>query len=1268
MKQISLSRSLNQAYRKQKPNRKEFDTFLSELKKLFQGINEQESEEYAKNNLSRFLHEIGYKSKYFINTKGRNDLVIHTEKKAQSPVGVIFELKRPRIKTVPEMMTPDNPNRKALHELILYYLRERIEHKNTQLKHLIVSDIYQWFLFNVDEFDKHIYRNTAIRKLYKTYTQEQKDTTFFYENLKQNIIPQLIDKLSYTYFQLQPFYKNLDKHTDSAQRQRINLFKLFSPTHLLKQAFANDSNSLDKSFYAELLYLIGLEEHKIKGKKIIQRVNEANRQPGSLLENTIRQLETEDRLYNFPNLKAYGQNKDEQLFNIAIELSITWINRVLFLKLLEAQLIKYHQNKNDYRFLNPETIADYDELHELFFEVLAKKTPDRYDYIKDKFRNIPYLNSSLFEISQLERQALRINSLKDRFKIPAFPKTVLKDSQGKTTTKPQNALHYLFQFLDAYDFASEGSEEIQEENKTLINASVLGLIFEKINGYKEGSFYTPGFITMYMCKQSIRRAITQKFIPYFKKQHKITLKTYDQLQVAISRTIFSPHQILECNQIVNSITICDPAVGSGHFLVSALNEIIAIKSDLGILADQQGKPLLPWHVSIENDELFVTDKRTDEFFEYKIHNGKASQESQRIQQTLFHEKQLLIENCLFGVDINPNSVKICRLRLWIELLKHAYYLPQSNFTELETLPNIDINIKQGNSLISRFDLKDSLAAAFKKSTYKLKDYKQAVKDYKRTNDKQKKREILNIINTLKASFKDTLDKRFKEKISKARGSRDALEIEIRNLKQFKQKVPKKTKDDLKKAKQRFDSLLAEKEEILNNAIYRDAFEWRFEFPEVLGNKGQFLGFDLIIGNPPYVQLQSMGEDISYLKPKYQTFQRTGDIYTLFYERGIQILKEKGILAFITGSAWLRANYGKPLRTFFATQTNPIQLIDFSDCQIFDSATVLTSFMLCANEQNCFRLQAARITHKQHRELERLEDFLEENTITLEKQPQTAWIIVDKHRFGIKNKIEAQGVKLLEWDIKINYGVKTGYNDAFIIDEKVKSDLIAKSNKAKEILKPLLRGRDIGRYYSPHSQLWLIALFPSKNYDIEQYPILKNFLLQKGKKRLEQSGAKGSRKKTLNQWFETQDSIAYWNDFEKPKIIYPEITKGLNFSLDQSEGLYGNNKIFILTGKHLEYLVAFFNSKLFRYCFTDNFPELQGNSRELRKVIFEQIPVKEITPKEEEPFIEKVSTILSQKQQNPQANTLKLETEIDNLVYKLYNLSKDEIALIEKSIP
>ncbi|WP_366146304.1 hypothetical protein [Crocosphaera sp.] len=646
---LSPHQSLNKAFLKVKPTRQHFEQFKRNLNQLLDNIKDTESEEYNKNLLRDFLKDTYYQDNYFINTKFSNDLVIHTDKSDTSTVGVIIECKKTN--NINEMPNLEQLNVKALQQLVLYFFRERITGNNIHVKHLIITNVYEWFIFDAQEFEKLFYDDKALVKQFNEFIDKKlsgTSTDFFYKDIAKPAISEKEKELKFVYVNLREGIDN--------EKQLRDLYKLFSPEHLLKLPFLNDSNSLDKEFYNELLYIIGLIEVKEKNKKLIKRNKAAKRNSGSLIENTITQLQGLDKLSRISDLEQFGDGTDEQLFNVSLELVITWVNRILFLKLLEAQLINYHQGDKSFAFLSLEKIKDYSDLNFLFFNVLACENSQRNDDIKKNFGKVPYLNSSLFEPTNLEHETIVISNLQQE-NLPIFSGTVLKDKAGKKRTGNLNALQYLFEFLDAYDFSSEGSEAIQEDNKRLINASVLGLIFEKINGYKDGSFFTPGFITMYMCRETIRRGVVDKF----NEVKKWNCNTINDLYNRIDDKA-------EANEIINSLKICDPAVGSGHFLVSALNEIIAIKSELKILQDKEGKTLRDYRIEVVNDELVIEDDN-ESLFEYNPKN----KESQRVQETLFHEKQTIIENCLFGVDINPNSVKICRLRLWIELLKNAYY-------------------------------------------------------------------------------------------------------------------------------------------------------------------------------------------------------------------------------------------------------------------------------------------------------------------------------------------------------------------------------------------------------------------------------------------------------------------------------------------------------------------------------------------------------------------------------------------------------------------
>ncbi|MCC7503656.1 MAG: restriction endonuclease, partial [Saprospiraceae bacterium] len=716
---LSPAKSLFPAFRAQHVGRACFEQFRAELLRLFERLDHAagESEEHLKNNVADFLKGAWYGNAFYLNTRDRQDLVVHNGPTAKDPAGVIIETKKPGNKA--EMISAAKPNAKALHELLRYYLNERQLGANRDIKRLVVTNIEEWFVFDAADFERQIYANAKLIKNFTDWHEKRLgagNTDWFYKEIAAPFFDNDIGDIACTHFRLSD-YRAAAANTDPADDEALlDLYKILSPEHLLKKPFSNDSNALNKPFYDELLYLLGLEEVKEGGKKLIQRA-EKRRQEGSLLENTLNKLDVTGKWRKAPELAGYGDSDDAIRFSIALELCITWLNRILFLKLLEGQLKRWRPDEALSRFLRPDFIRDFDDLHELFFEVLNRPYEQRIPTVQARYGRLPYLNSSLFEITPLEDAVFSVNELKDRLELPLAPQTALRDATGQRRGGRQNTLHYLLEFLDAYDFSAEGKARIQAEQRDVINASVLGLIFEKINGYRDGSFFTPGFITMYMCRETLRRAVLHKF----NQAYGWSCPDFDSLYNHLD-----PGKIAEYNALLNSLRCCDPAVGSGHFLVSALNELIAIKSELGLLADRQGRRLRELRAVVGNDELLLTDAETDQPFESRP--GLSA--SQRVQEALFHEKQTLIENCLFGVDINPKSVMICQLRLWIELLKNAYFSSPSSGggrgEALETLPNIDINIKCGNSLISRFALDEDLSDVFRRQKFSRADYLDAV--------------------------------------------------------------------------------------------------------------------------------------------------------------------------------------------------------------------------------------------------------------------------------------------------------------------------------------------------------------------------------------------------------------------------------------------------------------------------------------------------------------------------------------------------------------
>ncbi|MBL7918921.1 MAG: Eco57I restriction-modification methylase domain-containing protein [Bacteroidia bacterium] len=1203
LKEINIKSSLNKAYRLVKPKRPEIETFKTNLIKLLSQIDEKESEENVKIHLMDFLKETWYKQDYLVATKGRTDFVIHTGKDAKAPSGVLFEVKRPTNKA--DMVSRKNLNAKAMHELILYFLRERITEKNIDIRHLVITNIYEWFIFDASVFEKVVAKNTKLVKAFKDWESGQKissNTDLFYKEIAKPFIDELKEDIAFTWFDIREYEKPLQNNDKADDNKLIALFKIFSPIHLLKIQFANDSNSLDKGFYAELLHIIGLEEVKEGSKKLIRRKPEGKRDAGSLLENTITILDTEDSIHKVPDISSYGDNRQDRLFNLALELCITWVNRVLFLKLLEAQLIKYHKGDQSFRFLNYTKIPQYDELYKLFFQVLAKRQADRSVAVNKKFENIPYLNSSLFEISELEDQTIKINSLDDAAELELYNGTVLRDDKNKPVAKCLNSLQYLFDFLDAYDFASEGSEEIQEESKTLINASVLGLIFEKINGYKDGSIFTPGFITMYMCRQTIRLAVLQKFKETYgwKCDEFEDLKNY----MADRRTA---KDILEFNKLINGMHLCDPAVGSGHFLVSSLNEIIAIKAELGILADDKGVRLSGFDIEIENDELIVTYNEGQDIFEYQVNNGSINKEVQRVQKTLFHEKQTIIENCLFGVDINPNSVKICRLRLWIELLKNAYYTEESKFKELETLPNIDINIKCGNSLISRFALDADLSKALKSIKYNIDQYKGFVHDYKNAHDKELKRGLEQIINSIKNDFRVEISNNSKEfkDLSKWKGELINLTMQTGLF----EKTPKEKKEfdlEVKKLTEKIAKQEALIEEIRSNVIYRNAFEWRFEFPEVLDTEGNFMGFDVVIGNPPYGNFVDENAK-EYFKLNYSAVQGPFEVYKFFIEKGLKLLAKNQFLCYITPDTWTNLSYFKNIRSImfknyqmlFCSQT----LYD-----VFDGVTVDTNIY-------CFR----------------------------NKSPNSnGFEIIDSH---------------------LNYlgsGMAQESNDDFIVSLKVKPKLISKIEKDSI---PLTKIVEVWRGMSAYG-----AANPAKPFNSTTKETVHHRKLLNG----------GDIGKYSIKWAGEYIKYGDWLHRPRPVYIYdtphiliqrirnPRLKERIIATYDDQKYISsdGLSNLLIIENEHtnnLKLLLAILNSKLINYWFSFYYFDVNIKPEQLRT-----IPIKIPSTSVQEKITKLVDSYIALKESGSQEKLKDCDEKLNQLVYQTYNLSDDEIIVIEEN--
>ncbi|MCV3454682.1 Eco57I restriction-modification methylase domain-containing protein [Campylobacter sp. FU_520] len=1247
----------NPYYRKKQITQNEFDTFSKALTQYLERLesSQSENEDYlVANTLSPFLTTLNFKTHIKTKQKGKSEIDLAIAKDELSKdLEVLIEAKKPNSK---EFITHTKPNSKALHEAILYYFRNR-EH-SFSLKFIIITDFYKFYIFKASEFEELFYKNTSFKKLFEEFQSPNSlfkgNTDEFYkeaskliENSKESLKGFFID-LAFLKDKQKSNFKNL-----------ASIFKTFHRDFLLNEFSPNDANSLNNAFYKELLYILGLSESKQLSKFIITQSEQSKQAQGTLYHLIASKLPKHD-------------------FEEVLKFIILWLNRILFLKLIESNLVRFNDDKT-LKFLNYEKIPNFTTLSHLFFDILAKEKHTR---TQSKFSYLPYLNSSLFEKQAIEKTTLEIATLENDALLEYHPHTQLKDDKGKSKKGKVGLLEYLFEFLDSFDFgADEQSEELIKQ-KELINSSVLGNVFEKLNGYKEGSFYTPSFITSYMCKASIEKVVLDKFNHTFK----LNATKLSELRIQLRQEKISQEQKLA---LLNSIRICDPAVGSGHFLVSALNAMLMVHYELGLFEED-------FYLSVQNDEILVQNHK-GQFLEYKRPDFDKDK-THLCQKELFERKKDIIENNLFGVDINPNSCEITKLRLWIELLKHSFYesFDDVNYHDLKTLPNIDINIKCGNSLISYFEIHKSLSH-YPNIKERMDKYKRIVKDYKEgfyTDKTLIAKEIKNLKESFKNfCLKDKFAKEIKQltnganEYSKKYGDFLAQDEKDENFRAFFSKNMFEFDFDESAAKKEFKKLKKLYESIFDLES-ANPFEWRFEFSEVLDEGGSFQGFDLIIGNPPYIRQ----EDIKELKPNlaknYKVYKGTSDIYTYFYELGFNVLKQNGVLSFITSNKYTRAGYGEALREFLLKNTTLLEYIDLNGIKVFESATVDTSilsFEKAKTKDNKFKYLAPSTELLKENDFN-IESILNFNKITQNSLSKESFTFNDESTNALKAKIECIGTPLKDWHgLNIYRGILTGLNEAFIITTEKRDEILTKckdeaeKERTAKLIRKMLRGRDIKRYSYEWAGLWVIFIpwhFPNvekpktmleNEQDLkEQYSSLYNHLLSHKEKLSNRNKAETG---IRYEWYCLQRWGAnYYQEFEKEKIGWQRVTQEPSFILENERVLLDSMAFMVGNSKNeLKYLLGFLNSSLIFYYFKNIGHLYSDKGFLLSNQYVEKFPIPKINSKNEKlanELISLVDEILVLKEQDKNANTKTQEDKINSIVYKLYNLNEEEVKIIE----
>ncbi|OCB01541.1 hypothetical protein BBC27_03425 [Acidithiobacillus ferrivorans] len=856
------------------------------------------------------------------------------------------------------------------------------------------------------------------------------------------------------------------------------------------------------------------------------------------------------------------------------------------------------------------------------------------------FEDIPFLNGGLFACLDTEDDSGKVQyadgfsrNAKKQPVVPnrlffAAPKIVDLSEDFGDAKKKKASVRGLLHILHGYKFTIAESTPVEQE--IALDPELLGNVFENLlasynpetgtNARRQtGSFYTPRPIVDYMVDESLKAYLADALIKalptttaadaeaglsilfaYTEKEHAFTEAEIDALITAI-----------------NACNILDPACGSGAYPMGILHKLVFI---LGKLDPHNEK----WRQRQVAKAEEIEDVQARESSVQAINNDFANNALD------YGRKLYLIENCIYGADIQPIAIQISKLRFFISLIcDQRTHSDKARNLGVRPLPNLETKFVAANTLLGLNLPKD-------RSLFENKTAIQLEKEL------EKVRHSYFSAQTRKAKL--ALQKKDRE-------------------------ITKKIIDELK-----HDSFG-------NEDVYR-RIAWNpydhhsvadFFDPGKMFGPALDDGFDVVIGNPPYVQIQkfSAAHKAAWAEQKFKTYAATADIYCLFYERGVRLLKDGGQLSYITSNKWMRAGYGEALRQYLANDVETQSVMDFGMAQNFGAATTYTCIVQLAKRPTSGVTRGCYVADDKAAMADP-SDYFEQNALPLKGLDETPWVILPAKRQRIKLAVEQQGVPLGKWQIQINYGIKTGCNDAFYISTKQKDDFIAEDPDCAELIVPLLRGRYVDRYatqwQAAQDAKWMIATFPARDLKFQNVPVPIQRHLEKYREALEPKPRSWDgpnwqgRKAGSYQWFETQDPIAYHADFFKPKVIYPNMTKYLPFYFDQNDHFFGNQKCFIITSdaENLLALTAVLNSSLFRCCFKDDFPELLGNTYELSKIFFDKIPIKKPTAEQASLFgalvpMVQASKAESQKSDNAELKNVGvfLEEVVDVCVMEVY---------------
>ena len=880
------------------------------------------------------------------------------------------------------------------------------------------------------------------------------------------------------------------------------------------------------------------------------------------------------------------------------------LGRIMFLYFLQKkgflagdrQFLKtmYGKGKSAYQAENTDYYTEI--LEPLFFDTLNQQRENH----QSPWGQIPYLNGGLFDRDYGEN--IQDGAGRETPELITLPNRIFDPGNSDS----------ILGFFNSYNFTV--AENVTGDEDVAVDPEMLGKVFENMLAAEErgksGTFYTPRGIVQFICAEVLGRYLADTTGISLETAQKLVHYDPDISDKDLNELI-SPQDAKSLKKALMNLKVLDPAVGSGAFPLGMMQLILNVRQ---AVARREG-------MTVQRGSLAISEWKRE-----------------------------IIANNLYGVDIKPEAIEIAKLRMWLSLVVDI-----PTIENVEALPNLDYKLMCGDSLISKINgqtiipipgQSEQLAFAFEMTELDkaIADLLKLEKQYFHVSSQERQDLRLQIMEAEKRVF-----------VGAIADQRHFILAQQKQLEKDIKKFGKPSKQQLQEREQlaaRLAGLDDFEAQVKRGDRSLNFFQYYLHFRDVFEQKG---GFDIVIGNPPYVRQEQIKEIKPALKEEYDCYTGVADLYVYFYEQGFRLLKEKGYLSFITSNKYFRAGYGEKLRKYLGAKSTIEVMIDFGDANVFEA--IAYPSIIVFKKEKPKEHQVAVLTWQEGQELEDFVSVYQKNAFSLDQSElkPDGWRLESSKVLRLLDKLRNAGTPLGEYvNGRFYYGIKTGFNEAFVVDRETRDRLIAEHPSSAEVLKPYCRGRDVKRWFVEEPDLWLI--FTRRGIDINKYPAIRDYLMQY-EERLT-PGTKGGRKAGSYQWYEIQDNVAYWQEFQKQKIILGRFMDKAKFAFDRNQ-IHHNDALYMIVGAD-EYVTAVLNSSISWWFLSHICTDLQNGYLQAYKENIEQITIPKASEADKQAIEELVEKCLAAKG----VGVDRWEAEIDDRVAHLYGLTADDMKIIK----